>query len=81
MTIGYAVKVDPASLKDLQGDDDAAAAKWWPLEQVCEPAFPLAFDHGELARSFREWLLKGVRSGVDQGWYVVDEDLDQEKSQ
>ncbi|KAJ3060211.1 hypothetical protein HK102_009619, partial [Quaeritorhiza haematococci] len=50
VTIAYALKVDPTSLKDLQGADDAKDARWIDLEQVVkdEEKHPLAFDHREI---------------------------------
>ncbi len=74
VTIGYAVKVDPSSLKNLRGDDDACDAKWIPLDDACDKEeVKLAFDHRALANEFRDWFLHAKQSGCDMEYFVNEE--------
>ena len=44
LTVAYAAEVPQC--EDVEGRDDAADARWWPLDALP----PLAFDHAEILR-------------------------------
>lgn len=51
ITVSYCALVD--GLPAVKGCDDAAAAKWFPLEDV---PHPLAFDHDDMLRDALKFL-------------------------
>ena len=67
VTMAYAVQVDPASLNELRGDDDAKEAKWFHLDVLERGDISLAFDHGAILEDFLKWFREGVSPG--QTWY------------
>ena len=69
VTVAYALKVDRASLKDLKGSDDADDAAWFDLDTIEEK--PMAFDHGEIVREFKQWFEKEGRDKLH--CYVEDD--------
>ncbi|KAJ3108311.1 hypothetical protein HDU96_007550 [Phlyctochytrium bullatum] len=71
ITIAYAVKIDPTSLSLCAAADDAKGAQWLPLDAIGGEEYPLAFDHVEIVKKFREWF---VKEGEARGFFVVDED-------
>ncbi|KAI8855312.1 NUDIX hydrolase domain-like protein [Chytridium lagenaria] len=74
ITIAYALKVDPASLPNCAGSDDATGAQWIPMDVIGSEEFPLAFDHVHIVNDFKAWFQK---EGEARGYYVIDENPQQ----
>lgn len=48
-----------------QSDDDAGAAKWFPLDEALRLSF--AFDHGEILKECAAWF---DQQGKERGLFV-----------
>jgi hypothetical protein len=50
-----------------QSDDDAGAAKWFPLADAAGGKLRFAFDHGDILKELAAWF---EREGKQRGQYV-----------
>jgi ADP-ribose pyrophosphatase YjhB (NUDIX family) len=70
VTIAYSVQIDPTSVDGMKGDDDAVEARWMAFEDVLGGKIQMAFDHGELAKEFHQWLTLPSKSGQDRRLFL-----------
>ncbi|KAI8473129.1 MAG: NUDIX hydrolase domain-like protein [Monoraphidium minutum] len=57
LSVTYAVKVEAASLAQLQSGDDAGATAWFPLKQAADgKSLRFAFDFQEILRDCAAWF-------------------------
>lgn len=65
ITIVYAVRVE--NFDKMKGSDDAKDAKFYPLKDVIDGKYKLAFDHHSIIKEFKDWFYKEE----GEKWYCL----------